>query len=392
MPNEYKDVLRAESTEAGLTGILRSGQLGFATDSHKMVRKFNNNEYFKWTPDESRTIGASGVFYTNTSYPSIANVADALNTTLSSNTGYFVDTGVTGIPHLGDGIVDTFLTQQGSAVYSEDGHVYFMGEQGLTGAATLAGCKFVINPIPIADPVKFVIDGGDASDYSSFGYTGTNAVNDAELHLRSNNGGGGTAHLLLQASYGKLKLTTGAAVSAENGITLTGYDGEGAQYNVAAAGKFRDLYTDENGGVVQGESDTAQRYKSAGFTAVISDSYMDVETFSYVDYSIQGDVVIAHFSDLQANSDGTGFIISGLPAEIQAPVGTESVLCQVYDFLNANNNVRPGRMYVPANGTAAFQTLQENVASGEQEFAGATFGVTGTKGWPQQTLMWRVNA
>lgn len=53
MANEYKDVVRVESTEAGLTGILRNGQLGFATDGEKrMTYKFADGTVRHWVSDE----------------------------------------------------------------------------------------------------------------------------------------------------------------------------------------------------------------------------------------------------------------------------------------------------------------------------------------------------
>lgn len=317
---------------------------------------------------------------------------DATDATMGK-LSYFAGLGVTGVPVWGDGFVEDYLENVGTAVYSANGSVYFLGEAGFTGTVTLAGCHFVITPVADGDNIKFVSTGADADDYSALGFTGSSSVDDSELSLVSSSGDGtSTSHLLLKATYGKVKLSTGAGGGGENGIVLTGADTEGVNYTVAAASNYRDLYADENGDVVVGESDNAQRYKTAGFTAIITDTYMDVETYSYITYELIGKSAILHLEDLQANSVSTQMVISNMPTVLQSPSGAQNVPCIVHDRVNAPSGyVRPGTFYTAAGANGTFQTIRENATSGEQEYFNC-FGDTGIKGWPAQTIVLRVNA
>ena len=306
--------------------------------------------------------------------------------------GYLVSTGVTGVPYWGDGFVEGYLTEVGTAVYSTDGSVYLMGESGFTGMESLLGCRFVTNAFPAGDNIKFVSPGAATSFYSSFGFTGGASANDSELHLNSQSSNGTkTSHLRLSASYGKVILKASTTTSVENGIQLGGYDGASANYTDAAAGKWRDLYADEDGNLVVGESDNEQRYKSSGFTAIITDTYMDVESYSWVDYELVGKVAFMHLADFQANSVNAQLVISNIPAELDSPGGTRSAPCVVLDFVNAPSGQScPGRFYTSGNTWGTFNRARINGTSGEPEYFG-DFGTTGVKGWVGQTLVLRVS-
>ena len=157
MPDIKADVVSLEVSWAGLTGIIRNGSFAFTTDyPTKILMHRGGGGWNQWTSDEDWDPGATGIAYTNAGYPTITTVQDGLDNALASGTGYLVGLGVTGAPYWGDGITENFLTQVGSAIYSTDGHVYFMGEAGFTGVATLAGCRFVVTPVPTADDIKFV--------------------------------------------------------------------------------------------------------------------------------------------------------------------------------------------------------------------------------------------
>ena len=78
MADILADILRVEDTPAGLTSILRNKQVGFENaTSYRMAHKRAKGELNYWTPDGYQT--ASGILYTNTSYPAYETIQDALD-------------------------------------------------------------------------------------------------------------------------------------------------------------------------------------------------------------------------------------------------------------------------------------------------------------------------
>jgi len=384
MANVNSDVLRLEATEAGLTGIIRSKADGYATDTHRLTHKFGAGEYRHWTADEDFTLGASGVSYTSSLRPTILTVADALDASLG-NGGYIVGSGVTGLPYYGDGIIESYISYQGSAIYSTDGHVYFMGESGYTGISTMAGCRFVITPVPQGDTIAFVAGNSNVSEYSTMGFTGAGS-NDAELKIKAQQGGG-TAHLVLEANYGKLKLKTSTIGSGSDGIVLTGCDDEGVLYNTTATGKHRALYVDSDGEIVQAASDTAQRYKAAGFTGTITTSYLDTETYAACDYELTGNFVHLHIPFVYGWSNSTTLRLAGLPAEIRATEDTHC-MCFVRDEAATSHLVRSARA---SFSTADYVNFYPTLVDGSVVTTSSSFSETGYKGIESQTLTYKVN-
>jgi len=394
MADIYADVIRLEGTLAGVTGILRSGAIAVTTDTPKrIVMKRAAGGYNHWTADEDWDPGATGISYTNSSYQSITTVQEALDISLTRDSAYFADTGVTGVPYWGDGFIDDVVTQVGSAVYSTDGHVYFMGEEGFTGVSTLAGCKFVVNPVPIGDDIKFVDAVSNAAHYSYMGYTGA-AANDAELYMYANSTDvANTCHLRLEAEYGKVKLTTGTGADANNGVLLSGYDGTGDQYNAAAASTFRDLYADEDGNIVVGESDNAQRYKTGGFTAIISDDFLDAPAYGYWTYQIIGDYCSLTSTWTYGYSTGNSLGVYGLPDEC-IPAVTMNLHAIVRDEYQCGSDaVRPARMALVTGATGVNFYPAYTVATPEADVLSykSDFGATGYKGVEVQCWTYKVN-
>ena len=301
---------------------------------------------------------------------------------------YFAGLGVTGLPRWGDGFIENYVTHVGSAVYSEDGHVYLMSEAGFTGIQTLTFCGLLNVPVPTADVIKFAADTTDATEYSSMGYTGGGG-DDAELHIRARQSTVLTTHLLLEASYGKLKLKTGAGAGGENGIILTGADDEGTDYAVAGGGTHRDLYVDEDGEVVLGESDTAQRYKSAGFTGTISTTYFDTINYSYWTYEISGDYVRLTIPEISEDSANNALRVSGLPSEIQPAINV-NLNCIVRDQVNVPTGAyRPARAsFFVASDLVNFYPMS---AEGSYWTYSSDFGTTGQKGIAAQSLFYKIN-
>ena len=384
MSNVMSDILRLENTEAGLTGIIRSKADGYATDTHRLTHKFGTGEYRHWTADEDFTLGASGVNYTTSIRPSILNVEDALDAALG-NGGYIVGAGVTGVPYYGDGIIENYIAYQGSAIYSEDGHVYFMGESGYTGIATQAGCRFVITPVPQGDTIAFVVANVNSAYYPTIGFTGIGG-NNAELKIKAY-GYGATTHLVLEANYGKLKLTTGDFSGGTCGVVLSGNDDDNVSYSIAASGKHRNLYVDEDGEVVQSESDNAQRYKTAGFTGVITATYFDTETYAACNYEIEGNHVHLHLPTVWGFSVDTTLRMSGIPAEARAIEATQA-MCVVRDQAATTNTLRSARASM---STSDYIDFFPSLVDGSVVTFTSSFSVTGYKGFEAQTLTYRVN-
>lgn len=306
--------------------------------------------------------------------------------------GYFVDLGVTGIPVQGDGLVDDYLTSVGSAIYSSvnGGTVFYMGEAGFTGTITQAGCKFVINPIRIGDDLKFVHGGADITEYASIGYTGSGSGNDAELHIKTvSTSLGNTTHINIQASYGKIKLTSGTGSGNENGVLLTGRDANDVYYQVAAAGTYRDLYANEDGDLVVGSNDKSTRYAAGGFTGTISSSYMDANTYTYIEYEIEGDTCTLHLQEVTGNSTSASMTLNSVPSALR-PSGVRYVQALAIDYLKApSGHIRPAVFTVQNGIFMTWYAIQINATSGEPEMY-QSFGDTGTKGWPAQTVSYRL--
>lgn len=82
MANEFKDVLRVEASETGISGlptILRNKQVGFEADGdYRFAYKDSIGQMFYWTPDSQRLIYAEDVIYNDIRY-SITNVDKALD-------------------------------------------------------------------------------------------------------------------------------------------------------------------------------------------------------------------------------------------------------------------------------------------------------------------------
>ncbi|MBD3387378.1 MAG: hypothetical protein GF414_00345 [Candidatus Altiarchaeales archaeon] len=384
MANTYADIIRLEGTLAGVTGIVRSGAFAVTTDHpRRIVMKRAAGGYNHWTCDEDWDPGATGVSYTNQDYPTITTVQEALDNTLASSSGYYVGTGLTGVPIWGDGVIEPYITQIGSAIYSEDGHVYFMGEAGFTGLVTQAGCKFVVNPIPIGDDLKFVHGGASTDEYSYIGYTGAGSDANAELYMvTAQTTLGNTAHIRLETGYGRIKLTTGSATSSANGIVLSGYDGASAQYSVASAGKYRSLYADEDGGMVVSDSDLDNTYTTGGFTAMISDSYFDTASYGYVEYQIVGHCVYMTWPQITGASISNSLQISGIPAAVQP--SDERNVCMMYiDNASVTGGVPSmGRLKLQASSTATAAVLRVDGSTGEPklDWSGFETGVVGVVG------------
>lgn len=104
MANTNADVVRLESTWAGLTGILRGGQFGVTTDSpKKIVMKRAAGGWNHWTSDEDWDPGATGIQYTNASYPTVQTVQDGIDTALPTKGTFTIYmSGITGTPASGE--------------------------------------------------------------------------------------------------------------------------------------------------------------------------------------------------------------------------------------------------------------------------------------------------
>ena len=78
MANEYKDVIRVDTSSGGLPAVLRNLQLGFEnTGFNRMGHKRAAGTMDYWSPDGS--VFATGIQYTNVNFPAWGSVADALD-------------------------------------------------------------------------------------------------------------------------------------------------------------------------------------------------------------------------------------------------------------------------------------------------------------------------
>lgn len=379
MSNVYADVVRLEGTETGLSSIQRAGSDSFATDTRKMLRKFADGTVYKWTPDSLFTVDASDVTYTNTLRPTMSTVKAGLDVALAAG-DYFADIGVTGIPYWGDGIIDQYVTRTGSAVYSQDSHVYFMGEGGFTGMTTQFGCRFVITPVPPGDVIKFVHTGANVLEYSDIGYTGSGTGDGAELHVTSRAISGSKANLLLKAYYGKVKIETSVVGSGNDGVVLVGKDDAGTSYDSATGVYCRAMYTDADGEVVISTSDQA-KYKEAGFTATCVDTSPNV--FAYCKYVINGKMCMMYVPTWSGNLANSNLSLQVIPAEARPATEQSTVGTMMYEV------GAPG-VWVPSQvvvGTGGVMTFYPAAVVGDTG-VGWTYpdAATGLVGAPPQCL------
>lgn len=74
------DVIRVEGSITGVFNAVRAKQVGFENEgNYRQIHKLVDNTCHHWTPDEYRTMGATGVTYLNSSYPTFGDVQDALD-------------------------------------------------------------------------------------------------------------------------------------------------------------------------------------------------------------------------------------------------------------------------------------------------------------------------
>lgn len=315
---------------------------------------------------------------------------DAVNG-FADHLAYFAGLGVTGVPVGLDGFIDNYVTHVGSAVYSEDGNVYMMSEAGFTGVTSILGCRFVLNPVLASTKILF----GSASvsepeaNWASLSYTGAGGVGGEFKVYVPTTDGNDAQHLVLQTARGKLKLATSTAGGGVDGIVLSGNDDDGTDYAAAAGGKHRALYADEAGEMVLAESDTNQRYKSAGFTAVISTTYYDTINYSYWTYELSGDYVKLTIPEVSEDSANNALRASGLPSEIQPQINV-NLPCIVRDTVNVPTGAyRPARVsFFSSSDLVNFYPMS---AEGAYWTYSSDFGTTGQKGIAAQSLVYKIN-
>lgn len=106
MAQQLADVIRVEGSVTGVFNSVRAQQVGFENEAqYRQIHKLADNTCHHWTPDEYRTMGATGVAYTNSNYPSYTNVQQALDQLLTvpltvvnlSATTSYSDKGTTGV-------------------------------------------------------------------------------------------------------------------------------------------------------------------------------------------------------------------------------------------------------------------------------------------------------